>query len=252
MVVAAILFPLQYVMEAVNNNIVFEKLILFAFIAGLFIGFNPCLLAVIVYMHSTLISSKGTRKDMIFLIFGFCAGIFSTYTIAGIWILNTVNSLVGIQENIATVMIVIVFTLGLVYLYDTYYMKVHRETIFTTPRLFTRFIKFTSKIKGVKSLALSFLGGALFSMIKVPLLGALYVVILEILISYDIYIHDAIYLSIHNFSLVLPTLLLGGMLAFGMDPEKVSDLKERRRVEIRFITGLTLLLLAMLLHFKVI
>jgi len=41
-------------------------------------------------------------------------------------------------------------------------------------------------------------------------------------------------------------------MIFGLSPEKVDELRENRRVEIRVITGIVLLLLALLMYFNVI
>jgi len=42
------------------------------------------------------------------------------------------------------------------------------------------------------------------------------------------------------------------MLAFGLSPERVNDLREKRRVEIRLVTGAVLLLLAVMIYFNII
>lgn len=222
---------------------------LLVFIAGLLAGFNPCLLAVMAFLSSAIISSNGTRKEMLTLVCGFCAGIFVTYMVVGIGILNTASSFPGIQETLAATMVVLIVILGLWHLYDAYHMRSHQKTTFKTPRFFIRLM---GNIKGRNIMLLSFMAGAVFSLVKAPCVGAVYLAILDMLISGNDLTGGLIYLGIYNLGVVLPILVLGGMLAFGLDPEKVSDFKERRRVEIRLITGLTLLLLAVLLHLRLI
>ncbi|WP_292463125.1 cytochrome c biogenesis protein CcdA [Methanolobus sp.] len=232
-----------------NEGLILGKSHLLVFIAGLLAGFNPCLLAVMAFLSSAIISSNGTRRDMLTLVCGFCTGIFVTYMVVGIGILNTINSFPDIQETITMLMVVLIFALGIWHLYDAFYMKVHQKGTFRTPRFFIRFM---GEIKGRNILMLSFIAGGLFSLIKAPCVGAVYLAILDMLISGNDPLGSAVYLGIYNFGVVLPILLLGGMLAFGLNPEKVSDFKERRRVEIRLITGMTLILLAVLLQLKVI
>jgi cytochrome c biogenesis protein CcdA/glutaredoxin len=232
-----------------NEGLILGKSHLLVFIAGLLAGFNPCLLAVMAFLSSAIISSNGTRRDMLTLVCGFCAGIFVTYMVVGIGILNTVNSFPDVQGTITLAMVALIFVLGIWHLYDAFYMKVNQKGTFRTPRFF---IKFMGEIKGRNILLLSFIAGGLFSLIKAPCVGAVYLAILDMLISGNDLLGGAVYLGIYNFGVVLPILILGGMLAFGLDPEKVSDFKERRRVEIRLVTGMTLILLAVLLQLKVI
>ncbi|MDK2833820.1 MAG: hypothetical protein PWR29_299 [Methanolobus sp.] len=234
---------------AVGNDLIIGKSHLLVFIAGLLAGFNPCLLAVMAFLSSAIISSNGTRKEMLTLVCGFCAGIFVTYMVVGIGILNTVSSFPGIQETLAATMVVLIAILGLWHLYDAYHMRSHQKSTFKTPGFFIRFM---GNITGRNIMLLSFMAGAVFSLIKAPCVGAVYLAILNMLISGSDFTGGLIYLGIYNLGVVLPILVLGGMLAFGLDPEKVSDFKERRRVEIRLITGLILLLLAVLLHLRVI
>ncbi|MDN5309341.1 MAG: hypothetical protein PWP14_735 [Methanolobus sp.] len=234
---------------ATDGDLLIGRSHLLVFIAGLLAGFNPCLLAVMAFLSSAIISSNGTRKEMLTLVCGFCTGIFMTYMVVGIGILNAVSSFPDIQETLAAAMVVLIVVLGLWHLYDAYHMRFYQKTTFKTPRFFIRFM---GDIKGRNILLLSFIAGAVFSLIKAPCVGAVYLVILDMVLSGSDLTGGLIYLGIYNLGVVLPILMLGGMLSFGLDPEKVSDFKERRRVEIRFITGLILLLLAVLLHFKVI
>lgn len=221
----------------------------FVLAAGLLAGFNPCLLAVMAFLSSAIISSNGTRRDMLLLVAGFCAGIFITYMILGVGILNTTKSFPDIETVINIFMVGLIAFLGLWHLYDAYYLRTHSRSSFKTPRML---IDFMGEIKGKNIVLLSFVAGGLFSLIKAPCVGAVYLAILEMLMSGDNILEGTVYLGIYNFGVVLPILILGAMLAFGLDPQKVSDFKDERRVEIRLITGMTLIALAILLHLNVI
>lgn len=219
------------------------------FVAGLFAGLNPCLIAVMAFLASLIISSGGSRRAMMVLVAGFCAGIFVTYTIAGLGILNAISYFPGLRETITSIMIPLIALLGIWQLYDASYIKKNSKSSFRTPRMFTDIM---NKAEGKNILLVSFAGGSIFSLVKAPCVGAVYLMILEMLIEGDDPAKGAMYLALYNLGVVLPVLLLGILLVLGLDPEKVSEFREKRRVEARLITGITLLVLAVLLKFNVI
>ncbi|WP_406656236.1 cytochrome c biogenesis protein CcdA [Methanolobus sp. ZRKC2] len=218
-------------------------------VAGLFAGFNPCLIAVMAFLSSVIISSSGTRRDLLTLVTGFCAGIFITYMVLGIGILNTVRYFPEIEAIVNLFMIGLIAFLGLWHFYDAYHLRTHSKSSFKNPTFLTNFM---GEIKGKNILFLAFVAGGLFSLIKAPCVGAVYLAILEMLISGDKILEGALYLGIYNFGVVFPILILGTMLAFGLDPQRVSDFRNNRRVEIRLVTGITLIALAILLHLRII
>lgn len=219
------------------------------FIAGLLAGFNPCLIAVMAFLASVVVSSGGSPRDMFVLIGGFCAGIFATYMIVGFGILNTISSFPEIRETITTLTVLLVAFLGIWHIYDAYYIKKNSSSSFKTPG---SFVNLMGKAEGRNILAISFVGGGIFSLVKAPCVGAVYLMILEMLISGDSVISGAFYLGLYNLGVVLPILILGVLLAFGLNPQKVNDFREKRRAEVRLITGMILILLALLLQFNII
>jgi cytochrome c biogenesis protein CcdA len=57
------------------------------FAAGLLAGFNPCLLAILAFLASTVLASTGRRRDLLTMVAFFSLGIFVVYYIFGglIW-----------------------------------------------------------------------------------------------------------------------------------------------------------------------
>jgi cytochrome c biogenesis protein CcdA len=108
------------------------------------------------------------------------------------------------------------------------------------------------KAEGKNILILSFAGGSIFSLVKAPCVGAVYLMILEMLITGDDMLGGVMYLALYNLGVVLPILIIGALLAFGVDPGKVNNFREKRRAEVRLITGIILILLAVLLNFNII
>ncbi len=79
-----------------------------------------------------------------------------------------------------------------------------------------------------------------------------YFSLLDMLISRGEIAGGAAYLAVYNLGVVLPVLALGILLAFGLSPELVDELRERRRIEIRLVTGAVLLLIGLLIYLNII
>ncbi|MCL7474953.1 MAG: sulfite exporter TauE/SafE family protein [ANME-2 cluster archaeon] len=226
-----------------------ELSLMVVLIAGLLAGFNPCLLAVMAFMASITLSSKGNRRDLVKIVVGFCAGIFAVYMVVGMGLLSLVKQHPEIQESITLVLLILIGLLGLWHFYDAYYMRVHNRSSLKTPRSFS---KLARGVGGKNTLILSILAGGLFSMIKAPCVGAVYFAILDMLIGRGDVAGGAVYLAVYNLGVVLPVLALGILLAFGLSPERVDELRERRRIEIRLVTGAVLLLIVLLMYLNII
>lgn len=219
------------------------------FITGVLSGFNPCILAVIAFLASMILTSTGRRKDIAKMIVGFCFGIFITYMIAGISILKTVQSLPFIKETLASIFVVILFLLGLWHLYDAYKLKKISQSTFYTPKFMLNLLK---KITTGNVLLFSIICGALFSLIKAPCVGALYFSILDMLMSKTDLTKGLFYLGLYNLGVIFPILILGFLLLYGINPQSISKFHENNRIALRIFTGFLLILLAILLHLHII
>lgn len=226
-----------------------ELSLMVVLIAGLLAGFNPCLLAVMAFMASITLSSKGNRRDLVTIVVGFCIGIFAVYMVVGMGLLSIVKQHPEVQESITLFLLILIGLLGVWHFYDAYYMKVHNRSSLKTPRSFS---KLARGIGGKNTLVISILAGGLFSMIKAPCVGAVYFAILDMLIGRGEIAGGAVYLAVYNLGVVLPVLVLGILLAFGLSPERVDELRERRRIEIRLVTGTVLLLIVLLIYLNII
>ena len=236
--------------ERLAGDVVLPEMSLpFVLIVGLLAGFNPCLIAVMAFLASVTLSSMGGRKDMLMIVAGFCAGIFTTYMIVGLSVLHAINLLPEIRDMVTSFMVMLIGVLGLWHIYDAYHLKIHDRSTFKTPQ---SLVTFMSRIEGKNILLLSFVAGGFFSLVKAPCVGAVYLAILDMLITKTDAVHGAVYLCVYNLGVVLPVLILGGLLAVGLSPETITEFKENKRVEVRFVTGIVLIVLALLLYFDVI
>ena len=237
------------IQPADGGNILPELSLPVVLVAGLLAGFNPCLLAVMAFLASLTLSAKGNRTELLKIVGGFCAGIFVMFMVVGMGLLGVIKQQPEIKDTITLLLVVLVGLLGLWHFYDAYHLKVHDRSSFKTSGSFLQLVE---GIEHRNTVVVSFLAGAMFSIIKAPCVGAVYFAILDMLITQGKIADGAIYLGFYNLGVILPVLILGIMLAFGLSPERVNDLREKRRVEIRLVTGAVLLLLAVMIYFNII
>jgi cytochrome c biogenesis protein CcdA len=232
-----------------GENILPELSLPVVLVAGLLAGFNPCLLAVMAFLASLTLSSGGNRIELLKIVGGFCAGIFVMFMVVGMGLLGVIKQQPEIKDTVTLLLVLLVGLLGLWHFYDAYHLKMHDRSSFKTSG---SFLQLVGGIEHRNTVVVSFLAGAMFSLIKAPCVGAVYFAILDMLITQGKIADGAIYLCFYNLGVILPVLILGIMLAFGLSPERVNDLRENRRVEIRLVTGAVLLLLAVLIYFNII
>ena len=217
------------------------------FVAGLVAGFNPCLLAILAFIATVALSSeggsRGGRRRMLWLVVVFCAGIFITYLIAGFGLLRMIGHTEGTRELIENILVAIIVLLGIWHIYDAYHVKKYNTSSFKTSGSTMRFIE---NLVRKESLPAIFLLGVLFSLVKAPCVGALYLSILNMLLKNDA-VSGALYLAVYNFGVVFPVLALGLAMTLGMQPESVNRYKDEHRSSIRFVTGVLLLAIAALM-----
>lgn len=213
--------------------------------AGILAGFNPCLLAVMAFLASVTLVKHGRRKEMLKITLGFSAGIFTMYMLAGMSILSVVNLLPEIQESFIEASILIIALLGFWHIFDAYWLKKHARSTFRTPEPLKDFM---GKMDQSNLLLLSFLSGSMFSLVKAPCVGAIYLSLLSILATKTDILRGTTYMGVYNLGLLLPVIALGLLLAFGLSPNRVTEFRERWRVEIRLTTGFILISVALLMQ----
>jgi cytochrome c-type biogenesis protein len=216
------------------------------FLAGLLAGFNPCLLGILAFLATAVISSTGRRRDLVLMVVFFSLGIFAMYYLFGVGMLRTLHA-EAVASRFRIALTVLLLVLGLVHVEDARRLAAGGRSLFKS--------SWSQKyIEGALSrgkFSSYFLLVALFSLVKAPCVGAIYIAILGV-ISEEGYSSGAVYLLFYNLGIVFPILILGGVIALGMSPEKVDDFRKDHRAGIRLATGLALLALAPLIYWQVI
>jgi len=217
------------------------------FAAGIFAGFNPCLLAILAFLASSILASTGRRRDILTMVAFFSLGIFAVYIIFGMGLFSIFRE----KSNAAmfrSVLAVVLLVLGLMQLEDARRMQSRGTSLFRTD--WTK--KYVHGVVASRRLSYYFLLGGLFSLVRAPCVGGIYIAIIGIISSQGLASSGLIYLMIFNLGIALPVLLLGGIIALGMNPEQVDHFRNQHRVAIRLITGFTLLALAVLIYWQMI
>ena len=93
-----------------------------------------------------------------------------------------------------------------------------------------------------------FLLGALFSLVRAPCIGGMYVAVIGLISSQGNASSGVLYLIIYSLGIALPVLIFGGVIALGLSPEQADQFRQNHRIGIRLITGITLIVLAILIY----
>ncbi len=216
-------------------------------VVGFLAGFNPCLLAILAFIASVTLATTGRRRNALLIVLMFSLGIFVTYLVVGIGILRVLEQSPLLQDTIRNFLVALIGILGLWHVYDAYNLRKNTGSSFYTPKAF---IRLTESVTKKVSLPASFFMGALFSLIKAPCVGAVYFVILDMVRKGEG--AGLLYLAAYNLGVVLPVLVLGVAIAFGLNPEKVERFRKERRAAMRLVTGATLIIIAVLMYAGVI
>ena len=214
--------------------------------AGLIAGFNPCLLGILVFLAASVLSSAGRKRELITMIISFSLGIFTMYFLFGLGMQRLLQG-EAIESGFRNILVVFLIVLGLAHVEDWRRLRAGKGSLFRTDWAL-KYVK-----AGVTSGKHSsyFLIGALFSLVKAPCVGAVYLAILD-LISSKSYFEGSVYLLFYNIGIILPIIILGGFIAVGMSPQQIDAFRKDYRAGIRLVTGITLLALAPLIYWQLI
>jgi cytochrome c-type biogenesis protein len=214
--------------------------------AGLVAGFNPCLLGILVFLAASVLSSTGKRRELVMMVVFFSLGIFTMYFLFGLGMQKLLQT-EAIASAFRYVLTAFLLLAGLSQVWDALRLQQGKPSLFRTDWALKYFQAGIDKGR----FSSYFLIGALFSLVKAPCVGAIYLAILDLL-SARSYFEGAAYLFFFNLGVILPIIILGGAIALGMSPEQVDAFRKDHRVGMRLATGLALLALAPLIYWQLI
>jgi cytochrome c biogenesis protein CcdA len=176
----------------------------------------------------------------------FSLGIFTMYFLFGLGMQRMLQT-EAVFAAFRNVVVVFLVVMGMAHILDAVKLSRGGESLFRTDWALKYFQAGVDKGR----LSSYFLVGALFSLVKAPCVGAVYLAILD-MISSSSYLEGAVYLLFYNLGIILPIIILGGFMALGMSPEQVDAWRKDYRAGIRLFTGLMLLALAPIIYWQII
>jgi cytochrome c-type biogenesis protein len=215
-------------------------------VAGLVAGFNPCLLGILVFLAASVLSSSGKRRELVTMVLFFSLGIFTMYFLFGLGMQRLLQT-DAVASSFRYILTAFLLAAGLSQVLDAVRLNQGKSSLFRTDWALKYFQAGIDK----ERFSSYFLIGALFSLVKAPCVGAIYLAILDLL-SARSYFEGAAYLFFFNLGVILPIIILGGFIALGMSPEQVDAFRKDHRVGMRLATGLALLALAPLIYWQLI
>ncbi len=194
-----------------------------------------------------MLAITGRRRDILAMVAAFSLGMFVVYIIFGVGLFSILQEK-STATVFRTVLAAILLVLGLMQLEDARRLHMGGMSIFRTD--WTK--KYVHGVVTSRRLSSYFLLGALFSLVRAPCVGGIYIAIIGMISSQGYASSGLFYLVIYNVGIALPVLLIGGIIALGMSPEEVDQFRNKHRVAIRLITGFTLIAMAPIIYWKMI
>lgn len=198
---------------------------------------NPCAIAVLLFLIAVLISLKTTRKKMLAVGLVYIFGVFISYYLAGIGILKAITHFdIARQINLFAGAIVIAAA----------FISV-KEGLYPDSRQILVIPEKTKKIfmdlMRKATFPAVFAAGILVSAFELPCTGQVYFGILSLVSQESMKIQGYFYLFIYNLIFILPLAAILAAAAWGLDIEKLKNLRKETRKSIKILIGVIMFIL---------
>lgn len=213
-----------------------EITVLLAFFSGLFFGVSPCILLLLSTFGTSLILVEEKSK-FLKISFGLIAGLIVTFIIISYFIYLFVE-FAGVFQYINIVFAVILISLGLWQILEC---RKEDSALYGTPDKIKAKLKlFIDKRSGVYA----FVVGIIFALIKLPTCGSLLIVLILNLHNDPLIF---IYILVYIIGMVFPIIIILILLRIGLESSKIDDFRVRHRTQLRLLSGIFLIILAIYL-----
>ncbi len=234
---------------------------LFIYGAGFISGLSPCILLILGFVSASYISSEEEKGGIIAaepkeeskvgktersqtksrlglhikFIFGFILGtllVYSLLSVAIIYSLEFLSTFV-FGKIVQYIFAGILILLGLWYIIDA---GNENSRLFKTPDTIKRMFR---TIITTKSMASSFILGMVFTMIKLPCIGAILMALLLNISANPVEYYPK--LLVYFMGVLTPLVIVSLLLVFGLNTERLNSLRTKYRPALRFISGLIII-----------
>jgi cytochrome c biogenesis protein CcdA len=210
-------------------------------IAAPAVAINPCALAFLILLLSTIIA-RHDRKKALYAGIAFVAAIYLTFLFVGLGLLQFLSFLrtPWLTRGLMIFVSVLSLIIGALNIKDDFWFG--KVTLMEVPRSWRPRVK--QLIGKVASIPGAFLVGILVSLFLIPCASGPYLVILGKLNGVESRATGLMWLLLYNLIFILPMLILTILVAHGMvSTEKLEQTRQRRLKLIHLIVGIIMILL---------
>lgn len=206
--------------------------------SGLIDGINPCAFSLLIFFLSFLYGLRRSRRNVFFMGMTYIAGVFIGYVSIGLGVLRTI-SLLGITHPFGMFGVVLLIIMGVLQIFEASNVSAPRIKI--PGFAIQRFMELAEKA----TVPIAIVMGLVVSLFEFPCSGGTYIGILAILAHGSVY-NGLTFLAIYNLMFVAPLLVVlllanNAKMLLKMDEWSVSS-----RQRLKFASGITLIIVAVL------
>jgi cytochrome c biogenesis protein CcdA len=210
------------------------------FLGGILSGFNPCVLAIVVFLSTMAVASDGTRFSALSAVLAFCGGVLAAYLVLGMGFFQLSMLVPQARGILEPLLVLVLLSLSAISFHRA--LPGYRET--GDRSLFRRMLRRSRSHIERYRLTGGLCVGLLFGALKMPCAGGLYLVVLGEVISSGSPLNGLANLLLFDVGLILPIAALGLLLTFGVSHGTLNAFRLRHRAALNVLAGLTLLLTA--------
>ncbi len=244
------LIPKAYAQESVSSTTVNRTTnpptLPVVIAGGLADSFNPCAWSAKIFLLTTLIGLKASRKKLIKMSIAYIATVFAAYFLIGIGLFSFLSYIGSWVNVIYGVLAGIILIFALIELKDVFWYG--KGVSLQIPKNQWDRIEKTIK-KATLPAAITL--GLLVTVLEFGCTGGIYVPIIAMLSSQETSGLAIIYLTIYNFLFVLPLIIILALFLNGYTLGKIEQFRQKHRKLMRLISGLVMIGLAVILILQI-
>ncbi|WP_457556691.1 cytochrome c biogenesis CcdA family protein [Candidatus Harpocratesius sp.] len=206
-----------------------------SFVSGVLTGLSPCIILILAVVTPSFSAEKLNKNQFVKIFSGLSLGIIFMYILLGLIIIGTFEALANLiyLTGFKWILGGFMIGLGLWYIIDSFSEK---SKLFSTPTSVKNFI---SKMLRKGSFIYGFILGFIFSLIKIPCIGAIMISLFMGLVENPIFF--AVNLGFFYLGLILPLIIVLILLLHGSESEKINQIRIKYRPLLRILSGLAII-----------
>lgn len=203
---------------------------------------NPCAIAVLIFLLSVLLILKANKKRIIIIGLFYIFAVFISYYAAGIGILSLMahNFFLKISNPFMLIFGGLTIIGGLISIKEGLLPQTNQLLVIPekTKSLFIKYIE-----KGTIPAVL--IAGVIVSLVELPCTGQVYLAILSLMSRNEFRTQAHLYLLLYNFIFVLPLIIILFTAAWGLDINRLQNLRKNTRKIIKVLIGIIMIILGL-------